>query len=155
MGKVCTSRPTTSPTANPPVSRRLWHVVHPLAPARHCSTRTKRPRSSGSSSAGLPSTRLLCDNSQIRNGLRYTHRTEIQPERMLMKRAIAIILETILFLFVFLAGSLLVALPAAHLPTWDVNLSGTRYFVLDGLVFMFILYVLFLLVGMVRHRLRS
>ena len=72
-----------------------------------------------------------------------------------MKRAIAIILETILFLFVFLAGSLLVAVPASHLPSWDVNLSGTRYFVLDGLVFMAILYGLFLLIGAARHRLRS
>jgi hypothetical protein len=72
-----------------------------------------------------------------------------------MKRAIAIILETILFLFVFLAGSLLVAVPAAHLPQWDVALSGTRYFVLDGLVFMLILYGLFLLLGAARHRLRS
>jgi hypothetical protein len=72
-----------------------------------------------------------------------------------MKRAIVIILETILFLFVFLAGSLLVAVPTAHLPSWDVTLSATRYFVLDGLVFMFILYVLFLLIGAARHRLRS
>jgi hypothetical protein len=72
-----------------------------------------------------------------------------------MKRAIAIILETILFLFVFLAGSLLVAVPTSHLPSWNVNLSGNRYFVLDGLVFMFIFYALFLLVGAVRHRLRS
>jgi len=72
-----------------------------------------------------------------------------------MKRAIAIIVETILFLFVFLAGSLLVAVPAAHLPSWDVTLSSTRYFVLDGLVFMFILYALFLLLGMARHRLKS
>ncbi len=72
-----------------------------------------------------------------------------------MKRAIAIILETILFLFVFLAGSLLVAVPAAHLPSWDVNLSGTRYFVLDGLVFMGIFYVLFLLIGAARRQLRS
>ena len=72
-----------------------------------------------------------------------------------MKRAIAIILETILFLFVFLAGSLLVAVPAAHLPSWDVNLSAGRYFVLDGLVFMCVLYLLFLLLGAARHRLRS
>ena len=72
-----------------------------------------------------------------------------------MKRAIVIILETILFLFVFLAGSLLAAVPAAHLPSWDVNLSGARYFVLDGLVFMVILYVLFLLIGAVRRRLGS
>ena len=72
-----------------------------------------------------------------------------------MKRAIAIILETILFLFVFLAGSLLVAFPAAHLPSWTVNLGPTRYFVLDGLVFMFVLYLLFLAIGAARHRLQS
>ena len=72
-----------------------------------------------------------------------------------MKRAVAIIVETILFLFVFLAGALLVAVPAAHLPTWDVNLSGSRYFVLDGLVVMFLLYIVFLLIGAARHRVRS
>jgi len=72
-----------------------------------------------------------------------------------MKRAIAIILETILFLFVFLAGSLLVAVPAAHLPQWDVSLSGTRYFVLDGLILVVILYLIFLAFGAARHRLRS
>jgi len=72
-----------------------------------------------------------------------------------MKRAVAIIVETILFLVVFFAGWFLAGIPAAHTPNWQVNLSGNRYFVLDGIVFMFILYVLFLLVGMARHRLRS
>ena len=72
-----------------------------------------------------------------------------------MKRAIAIILETILFLFVFLAGSLLAAVPAAHLPEWNVSLGPARYFTLDGIVFMAILYVLFMLIGAARHRLRS
>src|ERR1700761_4558772 len=72
-----------------------------------------------------------------------------------MKRAIAIIVETILFLFVFLAGSLLAGVPATHLPSWNVGLRGSRYFVLDGLVFMFVLYLLFLLIGATRHRLRS
>lgn len=72
-----------------------------------------------------------------------------------MKRAIAIILETILFLFVFLAGSLLLAVPSAHLPDWTVNLSGNRYFVLDGIIFMLVLYVLFLAIGAARRRLRS
>jgi hypothetical protein len=72
-----------------------------------------------------------------------------------MKRAVAIIVEAILFLIVFLAGSLLPAFPAAHLPSWNVSLSGGRYFVLDGLVFMVILYVLFLLIGVARHKLRS
>lgn len=72
-----------------------------------------------------------------------------------MKRAIAIIVETILFLFVFLAGSLLVAVPSANLPQWSVNLSRTRYFVLDGVVFMVLLYLIFLGIGAARHRLRS
>ena len=72
-----------------------------------------------------------------------------------MKRAIAIILETILFLCVFLGGSLLVAFPAAHLPAWNISLGPTRYFTLDGLVFMAILYVLLLLIGATLHRLRS
>jgi hypothetical protein len=72
-----------------------------------------------------------------------------------MKRAIAIILETILFLFVFFAGWFLAGIPSAHTPNWQVNLSGNRYFVLDGIIFMFILYGLFLLVGAARHRLRS
>lgn len=72
-----------------------------------------------------------------------------------MKRAVAIILETILFLFVFLAGSLLAGIPASHVPDWKVALNGNRYFVLDGIVFMFILYVLFLLIGAARHRSRS
>ncbi len=72
-----------------------------------------------------------------------------------MKRAIAIISETILFLLVFLAGSLLVAFPGAHLPSWTVTLSPARYFVLDGLVLMLVLYLLFLAVGAARHRLRS
>lgn len=72
-----------------------------------------------------------------------------------MKRAIAIITETVLFLVVFLAGSLLVAFPAAHLPSWTVDLSGNRYFVLDGLIFMLALYLLFLVIGFARHRFRS
>jgi hypothetical protein len=71
-----------------------------------------------------------------------------------MKRAIAIILETVLFLFVFLAGSLLTAVPSAHLPDWTVTLSPTRYFVLDGLVFMLLLYLVFLGIGAARRRLR-
>lgn len=72
-----------------------------------------------------------------------------------MKRAIAIILETILLLLVFLAGSILVAFPQAHLPSWTVNLSPTRYFVLDGLIFMLVLYLIFLALGAARHRLQS
>lgn len=72
-----------------------------------------------------------------------------------MKRALAIIFEALLFLFAFLGGSMLPAFPAAHLPLWTVDLSATRYFVLDGLIIMFALYVIFVLVGVLRHRTAS
>ena len=72
-----------------------------------------------------------------------------------MKRALAIIFEAFLFLFAFLGGSLLPAFPASHLPLWTVDLSPTRYFVLDGLVLMFALYLIFLAVGALRHRIAS
>ena len=72
-----------------------------------------------------------------------------------MKRAIAIILETILFLFVWFAGNILAGIPSSHIPDWTVDLKASRYFVLDGLIFMFVLYLLFLAVGAARHRLRS
>ena len=70
-----------------------------------------------------------------------------------MKRAAAIIGEFLLFLIVFLAGSLLVAVPAAHLPLWTVDVTARRYFVLDGLVFMFAIYLLLLGIGAARRRL--
>src|ERR1700751_5970820 len=141
----------TSRAASPPAPPPSAPPAHRRAPARPCSTPTRKPRSNGSWSGASRSTKPRCDNPQIRNALRYTLRTEITFERILMKRAIAIILETILFLFVFLAGSLLVAVPAAHLPSWNVNLSGPRYFVLEGVVFMLILYLLVLLLGAARH----
>ena len=72
-----------------------------------------------------------------------------------MKRAIAIILETILFLFVWIAGNILAGIPSSHIPDWTVELSHKRYFVLDGLVFMLVLYLVFLILGAARHRLRS
>lgn len=72
-----------------------------------------------------------------------------------MKRAFAIIGEFLLFLIVFLAGSLLAAVPSSHLPPWTIDLSPTRYFVLDGLIFMLAIYLIFLLLGVIRHRLGS
>lgn len=72
-----------------------------------------------------------------------------------MKRALAIIFEAFLFLFAFLGGSILPAFPAAHLPLWTVDLSPTRYFVLDGLILMLALYLIFLAVGALRHRIAS
>ena len=69
-----------------------------------------------------------------------------------MKRAILIIFEAFLFLFAFLGGSILPAFPAFHLPLWTVDLSPTRYFVLDGLILMLALYLIFLAIGAMRHR---
>jgi hypothetical protein len=70
-----------------------------------------------------------------------------------MKRAFAILFETILFLVVFFIGSILPAI--SHLPLWSVNISATRYFALDGVVLMLVLYVLLLLLGVLRRRLIS
>lgn len=72
-----------------------------------------------------------------------------------MKRAISIIFEAFLFLFAFLGGSILPAFPASHLPLWTVDLSPTRYFVLDGLVLMLAFYLIFLAIGALRHRVAS
>jgi cytochrome c biogenesis factor len=70
-----------------------------------------------------------------------------------MKRALAIILETILFLLLFLAGSFLpVFYPAL---SWTVPLAGNRYFVLDGVLLMLVAYGLFLLTGAARRRFSS
>lgn len=72
-----------------------------------------------------------------------------------MKRALVIIAEFLVFLFVFLAGSLLAAVPSAHLPLWTIDLSPVRYFVLDGLLLMVLIYLIFLSIGAIRHRLSS
>jgi hypothetical protein len=69
-----------------------------------------------------------------------------------MKRALAIVLETILFLLLFLVGSFL---PVFRFPLWSVNVSATRYFVLDGPILMLALYAILLLIGALRHCLRS
>lgn len=72
-----------------------------------------------------------------------------------MKRAVAIIAEFLLFMFVFLAGSLLTAVPSTHLPVWTIDLSPRRYFVLDGLLFMLAIYLIFMAIGAARRRLGS
>ncbi|HEY5382700.1 MAG TPA: hypothetical protein VIJ65_10615 [Acidobacteriaceae bacterium] len=72
-----------------------------------------------------------------------------------MKRVLAIILEIILFLFAFFVGSILPVFPSFHVPLWSVDISATRYFVLDGVFLMLALYVLFLIFGAFRRRLIS
>jgi hypothetical protein len=72
-----------------------------------------------------------------------------------MKRILAIILEIILFLIAFFVGSILPVFPSFHVPLWSVDISATRYFVLDGVFLMLAFYVLFLILGVFRHRLVS
>lgn len=70
-----------------------------------------------------------------------------------MKRAFSIVLEAFVFLFAFLGGSILAAFPASHLPLWTVDLSPKRYFVLDGIVLMLLIYLVFIGIGALRRRL--
>jgi hypothetical protein len=72
-----------------------------------------------------------------------------------MKRAIAIIVEGLLFLFAFLAGSFLEGIPSSHFPQGFIDLSPTRYFVLDGLLLMLVIYLILLGIGALRHRMAS
>jgi hypothetical protein len=78
-----------------------------------------------------------------------------EPERESkpMKRVLSCILQFILLLLAFAFGSFA---PALHiLPSWQVAVGSNRFFVYDGLVFMLILYLLFLLIGLARKRLQT
>ena len=70
-----------------------------------------------------------------------------------MKRAVWFVLQTMLFLVVFLAGSLL---PGAHLlPLLSVSAGPGRIFVLDGLLLMLCVYLILLGIQVARRRVRS
>lgn len=67
-----------------------------------------------------------------------------------MKRIFSVVIQLILFLTVFLVGSLL---PAANtIPTLSVNAGVGRVFVYDGLLLMLLLYILILLIAAWRKR---
>jgi hypothetical protein len=69
-----------------------------------------------------------------------------------MKRVIVGVLEFLLFLIVFLVGSLL---PGANkMAYWQLDLGSGRTFVYNGLVLMLVVYGLFLLVAVLRKRIR-
>ena len=70
-----------------------------------------------------------------------------------LKRVISIVLQTILLLTVFGIGSFL---PAFNiLPMWKMGAGATHDFVLDGLVFMILLYLIILGIEAIRKRLNS
>jgi hypothetical protein len=67
-----------------------------------------------------------------------------------MKRVLSVVLQFILYLVVFLAGSLL---PGANiLPTLSISAGVGRVFVYDGLLLMFAVYFLILLIAAARKR---
>jgi hypothetical protein len=67
-------------------------------------------------------------------------------------KAILVILQTILFLALFLAGSLM---PAFHLmPMWSMRAGAAHIFVLDGLVLMIAATLLILLIQAATRRFR-
>jgi hypothetical protein len=68
-----------------------------------------------------------------------------------MKKAVLVVLELLLFLVVFVLGS--VVLPGAGvLPVLSIPAGAGRIFVYDGLLLMLALYGLFLLVAAARRR---
>jgi hypothetical protein len=67
-----------------------------------------------------------------------------------MKRVLSILLQFILYLVVFGAGSLLPAF--GILPTWSIAIGTGRIFVYDGLLLTLLLYILVLLIATARKR---
>ena len=67
-----------------------------------------------------------------------------------MKRVLSVILQCILFLVVFFVGSLLPALNV--MPQFSFGIGPGRVFVYDGILLMFILYLLILIIATARKR---
>ena len=87
---------------------------------------------------------------------RYTlHTSPAEGNRSpVFKKAILVVLQTLLFLILFGAGTL--ALPfVPQVPVWQVQTSPGRAFVLDGLFLTLAVYVLILAVEAARKRLRG
>ncbi len=70
-----------------------------------------------------------------------------------MKKALSIVLQTILLLVVYAAGSFL---PPFHIMRTLVSApDATRFFVWDGIMLMLAVYILILLIEAARKRLRT
>jgi hypothetical protein len=70
------------------------------------------------------------------------------------KKAFLVVLQTLLFLLLFAAGSFLPAL-SPSMPTWQVVTGPGRAFVLDGLVLAVGVYVVILAIEAARKQLRG
>ena len=70
-----------------------------------------------------------------------------------MKRAVFVILQTLLFLLLFGGGSFLPVFTS--MPSWQMQTAPGRVFVLDGLLLALVVYLLILGIEAARRRLRG
>ena len=73
----------------------------------------------------------------------------------MFKKAILVVLQTLLFLILFAAGSFLPALPSFRSLYWQIHAGPGRVFVLDGLLLTLLVYLFILLIEAARRRLRG
>ncbi|HLI76903.1 MAG TPA: hypothetical protein VKV02_08150 [Acidobacteriaceae bacterium] len=73
----------------------------------------------------------------------------------MFKKAILVVLQTLLFIILFAVGSFLPALPSFRSFYWQVQTSPGRVFVLDGLLLTLLVYLLIVAVEAARRRLRG
>ena len=73
----------------------------------------------------------------------------------MFKKAILVVLQTLLFLILFIAGSFLPALPSFRSLYFQVQTGPHRVFVLDGLVLALLAYLIILLIEVARKRVRG
>lgn len=72
----------------------------------------------------------------------------------MFRKAILVVLQTLLFLFLFGAGTL--ALPfLPTVPVWQIRTGTTRVFVMDGLFLAVLAYGVILLLEAARRKLRG
>lgn len=73
----------------------------------------------------------------------------------MFKRAIWVVLQTLLFLLLFAAGSFLPVLPNFSSLYWGVSTGPGRVFVMDGLLLMLIAFALIVVGEAIAKRLRG
>lgn len=73
----------------------------------------------------------------------------------MLKKALLVVLQILLFLILFAVGSFLPALPSFRSLYMQVQTGPNRVFVLDGLLLAVLAYVLILLLEAARKRLRG
>lgn len=70
-------------------------------------------------------------------------------------RVLAVVVQTIFFVLVFAVGSFLPGIAPNTVPMWRVVAGATHYFVWDGPIVCFLVYVLVLAIEAVAKRFRS